>query len=151
MKPLSIGQAARSAGVGVQTVRFYEREGLLEQPDRRPSGFRQYDGDVVQRLKFIRRAKELGFTLKEIAELLSLRLDPAKTSGDVKRRAEAKLTDIESRIRTLRRMHKALSKLTTACSGHGNTSDCPILDALERDPSPSPTSRVVSRSEDRSA
>jgi MerR family mercuric resistance operon transcriptional regulator len=131
MKPLSIGQAARQAGVGVETVRFYEREGLLEQPERRPSGYRQYDSQVVERLRFIRRAKELGFTLKEIAELLSLRLDPTKKSGDVKRRAEAKLADIESKIKTLRRMHKALSKLTAACSGHGKTSDCPILDALE--------------------
>ncbi|MCH8048022.1 MAG: MerR family transcriptional regulator, partial [Planctomycetes bacterium] len=76
---LTIGQLARRAEVGVETVRFYEREGLLEEPARRPSGYRQYDEGVVDRLRFIRRAKQLGFTLKEIRELLSLRLDPATT------------------------------------------------------------------------
>jgi MerR family copper efflux transcriptional regulator len=133
MKPLTIGQVARQAGVGVETVRFYEREGLLAEPQRRPSGYRQYGEEVVARLRFIRRAKELGFTLKEIAELLSLRLDPDAKPADVKRRAEAKLADIEAKVRTLRRMQKALSKLTAACGGHGKIGDCPILDALERD------------------
>ena len=132
MKPLSIGAVAKSSGVGVETVRFYEREGLLEEPARRASGYRQYDQQVVERLRFIRRAKELGFTLKEIGELLSLRLDPSSTAGDVRRRAETKLADIEGKIRTLRRMHKALSKLTMACSGHGSVGECPILEALER-------------------
>ena len=81
MTPLRIGQAAKSAGVGVETIRFYEREGLLRQPVRRGSGYRQYDEETVRRLRFIRRAKELGFTLREIAELLSLRFDPASTSA----------------------------------------------------------------------
>lgn len=132
MKPLTIGQVAKRAGIGVETVRFYEREGLLEEPQRRPSGYRQFDKQIVERLLFIRRAKELGFTLKEIKELLSLRLDPSTTCADVKTRAEAKIADIENKINSLQRMRRALMKLTKACSGSGRTSDCPILDALDR-------------------
>jgi MerR family copper efflux transcriptional regulator len=131
MKPLTIGQVARSAGIGVETVRFYERQGLIEEPARRASGYRQYGEAVVARLGFIRRAKELGFTLKEIGDLLSLRLDASASRTDVKRRAEAKLIDIDERIRTLKRMRKALSKLTAKCSGHGTTSECPILEAMD--------------------
>lgn len=131
MKPLTIGQVAKRTGIGVETVRFYEREGLLEEPARRPSGYRQFDERIVTRLRFIRRAKELGFTLNEIKELLSLKLDPSTTCADVKSRAEAKIKDIDERIRTLERMKQALEKLTRACSGRGTTSNCPILDALD--------------------
>jgi MerR family mercuric resistance operon transcriptional regulator len=131
MKPLTIGEVAKLTGIGVETVRFYEREGLLEEPERRPSGYRQFDERIVTRLRFIRRAKELGFTLKEIKELLSLKLDPSTTCADVKSRAEVKIENIEERIRTLQRMKHALAKLTKACSGRGRTSDCPILDALD--------------------
>ena len=130
MKPLTIGQVARNAGVGVETVRFYERQGLLEEPPRRPSGYRQYGEAVVARLGFIRRAKELGFTLKEIGDLLSLRLDPRGSRADVKRRAKAKITDIDDRIQSLKRMRKALAKLTAKCDGHGTTDECPILEAM---------------------
>lgn len=119
MKPLSIGQVARRAGVGVETVRFYEREGLLEEPARRESGYREYEGSVVARLQFIRRAKELGFTLNEIKELLSLRLDQSTSCADVRGKAEVKIADIEAKIRILQRMKKALVKLTKACSGRG--------------------------------
>ena len=131
MKPLMIGQVARSAGVGVETVRFYERQGLIDEPARRASGYRQYDEAIIARLGFIRRAKELGFTLQEIKDLLSLRLDPAASRADVKRRADAKIADIDQRIRSLRRMRKALAKLNATCSGHGTTNDCPILEALD--------------------
>lgn len=131
MKPLTIGEVAKLTEIGVETVRFYEREGLLEEPERRPSGYRQFDERIVTRLRFIRRAKELGFTLKEIKELLSLKLDPSTTCADVKSRAEVKIENIEERIRTLQRMKHALAKLTKACSGRGRTSDCPILDALD--------------------
>lgn len=130
MKALTIGQVARRTGVGVETVRFYERQGLLEEPARKDSGYRQYEGGVVARLHFIRRAKELGFSLKEIKELLALRVDPTTTCAEVKNRAEAKLADVETKIQALRRMQKVLQKLTTACSGRGPTSECPILDAL---------------------
>jgi len=131
-RSLLIGQVASQAGVGVETIRFYEREGLISQPSRRASGYRRYDAGTVARLQFIRRAKELGFTLKEIATLLSLRHDPETTSADVKREAERKIVDIDAKIRTLQRMKRALRKLTDTCPGHGPTSDCPILEALER-------------------
>lgn len=131
MKTLTIGQVAKQAGIGVETVRFYEREGLLEAPERRPSGYRQFDEGIVARLRFIRRAKELGFTLNEIKELLSLKVDPSSTCADVKKRAEAKITDIDAKIDSLVLMKRALMRLTEACSGRGTTSDCPILDALD--------------------
>lgn len=130
MKPLSIGQIARLAEVGVETVRFYEREGLLSEPSRKASGYRQYDDSAVVRLRFIRQAKELGFTLNEIKELLSLRLDPSTSCADVKNRAEVKIADIETKIRTLQRMKNVLVKLTKSCSGRGPTNECPILQAL---------------------
>ncbi len=131
MKTFTIGQVAREARVGVETVRFYEREGLIEEPSRRASGYRQFDEAVVDRLRFIREAKELGFTLNEIKELLSLKLDPASSCGNVKDRAEVKIADIEEKIRTLQRMKRALVKLTKACSGDGPTSECPILESLD--------------------
>ena len=131
MKSLTIGQVAREAGVGVETVRFYERQGLIEAPTRRASGYRQFDESVVDRLRFIREAKELGFTLGEVKELLSLKLDPSSSCAEVKGRAEAKIADIEEKTRTLQRMKRALAKLTKACSGNGPTSECPILEALE--------------------
>ena len=132
MRPLTIGAVARRAGVGVETVRFYERAGLLEEPARRESGYRQYAEDVVARLRFIRRAKELGFTLKEIRELLGLRIDDTATRSDVRKRAQAKVADIEAKILDLQRMREALLKLTATCRGHGPASDCPILEALDR-------------------
>lgn len=134
MKPLTIGQVAKRAGVGVETVRFYEREGLLEEPIRRSSGYRQYAEDVVARLRFIRRAKELGFSLKEIGDLLALRIDPKATRADVRRQAEAKIADIEAKINDLQRMKSALEKLTVSCRGHGPVKGCPILEALDQSP-----------------
>ena len=131
MPAMTIGQVARQAGVGVETVRFYEREGLLEEPPRRESGYRQYTQDVIGRIQFIKRAKDLGFSLKEIGELLSLRVDPETTCGEVKQRAEAKMADIDAKLRDLQRMKEALATLVAACSGSGPTSQCPILDALE--------------------
>jgi MerR family mercuric resistance operon transcriptional regulator len=131
MRPLTIGQVAKRAGIGIETVRFYERQGLLQKPERKPSGYRQFDQGIVARLRFIRRAKVLGFTLHEIKELLSLKLDPSTTCADVKNRAEAKIADIEAKIDSLTRMKQALVRLTKACRGRGATSDCPILDALD--------------------
>ena len=131
MNTLTIGKVAQRAGVGIETVRFYEREGLIEDPPRGPSGYRHYSESVVPRLLFIRRAKELGFTLKEIKELLSLRLDPDTTCADVRERAEGKIADIEEKIRSLRRMKKALIKLTESCRGLGPVDACPILEALD--------------------
>ena len=127
---MTIGQLARSAGVGIETVRFYERQGLLEEPARKESGYRHYSDEVVARLRFIRRAKELGFSLKEIGELLALRIEPETTCAEVKRKAQAKLADIESKIGDLQRMQKALLKLAAICKGRGPINACPILDAL---------------------
>ncbi len=131
MTTLTIGKAAHRAGVGVETIRFYEREGLIEEPPRGPSGYRHYPEPVVQRLLFIRRAKELGFTLNEIKDLLSLRRDSGSTCADVKERAESKIASVEEKIRVLRSMKKALVKLTESCNGRGPVNECPILDSLD--------------------
>lgn len=131
MESLTIGQVARSAGVGVETVRFYEREGLIAEPPRRPSGYRQYPPDVVRRIRFIKRAKDLGFTLAEIGELLSLRIAPETTCADVRDRAVVKIADIDGKLLALQRMKEALVRLTKACTGSGPTTECPILEALD--------------------
>ena len=131
MKPMTIGQVAKQTAVGIETIRFYERQGLIEEPPRRDSGYRQYSEDVIARIEFIKRAKELGFSLKEIHELFSLRVDHDTSCGDVRNRAEAKIVDTQEKIRELQRIKKALTKLATACTGRGPTSECPILDALE--------------------
>ena len=134
MKPLTIGQVAKCSGLGIETVRFYEREGLLVKPARTPSGYRQFDEEVIARLQFIQRAKELGFTLNEIKELLSLRVDPVTSCEDVRARAEVKIADVEDKIRTLQRVKKALVRLTQECCEKGGGSECPILDALDGRP-----------------
>lgn len=131
MNGLTIGRVAREAHVAIDTVRYYEREGLLEKPARTSSGYRQYPADAVARLRFIRQAKDLGFTLSEIRELLALKVAPGKSCADVRARAEAKITDIEQRLAQLNRMKRALAKLAASCSGRGPTSKCPILDAME--------------------
>lgn len=131
MKSLTIGKVAERAGIGVETVRFYEREGLLIEPRRSASGYRQFDEDVVRRLEFISRAKELGFTLNEIKELLFLRVGPDTCCQDVKAKADAKIADIDTKVATLRKMKKALVRLSTACGEKEPTADCPILEALE--------------------
>ena len=128
---MTIGQVARQAGVGVETIRFYEREGLIDEPARRDSGYRQYSPDVVKRILFIKRAKELGFSLKEVQELLTLRVEPSSTCADVKRRTEAKIADVERKIEDLLQMKQALVKVVGLCSGDGSLSACPILDALD--------------------
>lgn len=137
MKTFTIGQVAREAGVGVETVRFYEREGLIEAPSRRASGYRQYGDETVVVLKFIRRAKELGFTLKEIRSLMDLRLDSSASRGDVRQLAQEKVADIETRIHDLQRMRDTLVILIRKCSGRGKVPGCPILHAMEDDEIPS--------------
>ena len=129
--PLTIGQVAKRSGIGLETVRFYERKGLVEEPPRTDSGYRQYPEDVVARIRFIRRAKELGFKLSEISELLSLRVDPDTTCPDVRKQTELKITDVEERIRALQKIKTALKKLAASCVGTGPTSECPILEALD--------------------
>lgn len=128
---LTIGKVARSTGLAIDTVRFYEKEGLLDKPARTASGYRHYSSDAVARLRFIRQAKQLGFSLNEIKELLALRVAPGKSCRDVKARAERKIADIDGRIAALKRMKGALTKLAAACSGRGPTSECPIIETLE--------------------
>ena len=128
---LSIGQLARSCNLGIEAIRFYEREGLLPTPQRTPAGYRQFPIDSVQRLNFIRRAKDLGFTLSEIRELLALHDDPHGDRAQVKALTESKLAQIERKIHDLTRMRDALSHLAAECSGVGPISGCPIIQALE--------------------
>ncbi len=128
---LTIGQVAQLAGVGVETVRFYERQGLVEDPPRTKSGYRQYSSGVIDRIRFIKQSRALGFSLKETKELLNLRLKTKSTRGEVKKRAEAKMAEINEKIQSLKRMEDALRKLVAACSGNGPAIESPILDALE--------------------
>lgn len=130
MESLTIGQLAQRAGVGVETIRFYEREGLISEPPRRPSGYRDYPFETVARIVFIRRAKDLGFTLKEINELLELRVRPRRNCGQVKQSADTKIADIDGKIASLRRMRRALKDLTKACEERTPTTECPILASL---------------------
>lgn len=132
METLSIGQVAKRAGVGVETVRFYEREGLLEEPPRRASGYRQYSEEVVSRLRFIKRAQQLGFSLKEISELLLLRVDDQTSCTEVKQRTEAKIAEVERKLVELQRMRQALLQLHSLCTGSGPIGRCPMLDALNQ-------------------
>lgn len=131
MDVLTIGRVARGAGLAIDTVRYYEREGLLDKPARTGSGYRQYSADAVTRLRFIRQAKELGFSLHEIKELLSLRVTPGKSCADVRAHAEHKIADVDRRIASLKRVRGALARLASACSGKGPVSQCPILEALD--------------------
>jgi len=128
---MTIGELARRARVNVQTVRYYERRGLLAEPPRRDSGYRDYDEATLDRLRFIRRAQELGFTLTEIRELLEIRLDPETTAADVKGRATRKIEEIDAKMHDLERIRHALSHLAGQCrGGHGPTGDCPLLEEL---------------------
>lgn len=131
---MRIGEVAKAAEVGIDAVRFYEREGLLPAPARRPSGYRDYSPDAVLDLRFIRRAKQLGFSLREVSELLSINREPDASAGDVKKLAEEKLADLEDKIRSLQRMKQALREVANSCPGSGPTSACPILRSLTEDP-----------------
>ncbi len=128
-RTLRSGEVAAEAGVNVETLRYYERRGLLKEPKRLPSGYRQYTMEAVRVVRFIKRAQELGFTLKECEELLLLRDDQTRACADVQAAALAKAKAIEGKMRDLRRMKKALTRLVESCSG-GSTPECPILDAL---------------------
>jgi MerR family mercuric resistance operon transcriptional regulator len=127
---LTISRLAKQSGVKVETVRYYEHLGLLKKPPRSTAGYRLYPIEAARRILFIKQAQLLGFSLKEILELLSLRVDPHTTCGDIKRRAESKLASIEEKIQSLQRMKQALMKVSASCRGRGPTSECPILEAL---------------------
>jgi MerR family copper efflux transcriptional regulator len=127
---MTISQAARRAGCGVETIRFYERQGLIERPPKPAAGFRRYPSAIVDRVRFIRQAQGLGFSLREIDELLSLRTDPAADCADVRARASAKFDEVTRKIAQLERVREALGELIEACPGHGAARTCSILEAL---------------------
>ncbi len=128
---LTIGKLAARGGVSVQTVRYYERSGLLPKPARAASGYRLYEHDAIGRLTFIKQAQQLGFSLSEIQDLLSLRMQSGTTCADVRQRAREKILGVSKKIEDLQRIRSALTKLAAACRGKGPTADCPILEALE--------------------
>jgi len=128
MSNFSIGKLADSAGVAIDTVRYYERNGLLQPAGRLASGYRRYGEAELRRLRFIRRAKALGFSLEDIRTLLELSAE--RSVAKVKRAAQLKLADIEARIAELERVGAGLRKLIAACPGHGRAEACPILNAL---------------------
>jgi len=128
---LTIGRLAKEAQVNVQTIRYYERRGLLRDPERTASNYRVYGRDTLRRVRFIKRAQDLGFTLNEIKELLELRASPRSSCEDVRARSHAKIRDIDEKVRTLEAMRKALAKLVRTCSGRGPVTECPILESLE--------------------
>lgn len=131
-KGLSAGALAREAGVNVETLRYYERRGLLPLPPRTEAGYRRYPAETVRRLRFMKRAQALGFSLEEIRDLLGLRVRPrGRSCAEVRRCASAKAAEVETKIHDLRRMKRALDRLVAACAGRGPVGTCPILDALE--------------------
>lgn len=131
MNGLRTSDVAKQADVNLETIRFYERKGLIPKPPRTTSGYRTFSPEMVRRVRFIRRAQELGFSLKEIKELLALRVDPATTCADVRQQAEAKVSDIDEKIRTLQSMKRVLTRLVATCPSRGTIRECPILDSLD--------------------
>ena len=134
MPTFSIGQLAKRAGVAIDTVRYYERNAMLTPAGRLESGYRRYGETELKRLRFIRRAKLLGFTLADIRELLSL--SDERNVAKVKLAAEAKLADVEGRMAELERIRNGLRTLVAACPGHGRAEACPILNALNEEGTP---------------
>lgn len=128
---LKIGEVAERGGVNLQTIRYYEREKLLPEPPRLASGYRVYPDQTVRRIRFIKRAQEIGFTLAEIRELLAIRISADRDSSDVRTLAQTKISDIDEKIQTLQRMKKALGRITQRCSGCGPASECPILESID--------------------
>jgi Hg(II)-responsive transcriptional regulator len=131
MERLTIGEVAKQANVRIETLRYYERTGLVARPPRSESNYRLYPQETVRRVQFIKRAQELGFSLKEIMELLALRATPETPCADIRTRALGKITAIEEKIRVLHAMKHALAQLVAACSGQGEITDCPILASLD--------------------
>jgi Hg(II)-responsive transcriptional regulator len=128
---MTVGQLARRAGVHIETVRYYERRGLLPDPERTDSGYRRYEPDAVARLRFIKRAQGLGFTLHEVEELLTLRVRHEGACEAVGRRTREKVALVRQKIRELQAMERSLTRLAAACEAQRRTDDCPILHALE--------------------
>ena len=134
---LTIGQVAEAAEVNIQTIRYYERRGLFPEPRRSSSGYRQYTEDAVGRIRFIKQAQELGFSLQEIQELLGLRVQHGAACDVIARRTATKIVVVEQKIRDLQRMRRTLEQLVEACAARRPTDECPILEALADDGVPS--------------
>ena len=130
MAALTRGTLAKQAGVNGETLRYYEREGLLPEPKRSESGYRLYREDDVKRVRFIKRAQELGFNLREIKELLALTAEDDNSVQDVKKLSQQKIHEIQEKIDSLEAMKKTLTKLVRACSGKGKVEHCPIIQSL---------------------
>lgn len=130
MSGFTIGQAAKAAHVNVETIRFYERQGLVVQPPTPSQGYREYDSETVERVRFIRQAQEIGFSLREVRELVALRSDPRGDCADVRARATAKLDVVNAKIAQLHRVRSALETLIAACPGKGAVWSCSILGEL---------------------
>jgi MerR family transcriptional regulator, copper efflux regulator len=135
MDGFSIGELAKQANVHVETLRYYERRGLIPKPHRTVSNYRVYSSENLRRVKFIKQAQELGFSLNEIKKLLALRATPRARCADVRTYAAHKIEDIDGKIRSLARMRKTLEKLIAECSGDGPATLCPILESLDSEPS----------------
>lgn len=131
MESFTIGHLAKRANVNLETIRFYERKGLLPEPPRNISGHRQYSNKDLKRITFIKRTQSIGFSLQEICDLLSLKLESGKTCEDVKKSVRTKLIDINEKIRTLQGMREVLQRLEADCPGKGSLNDCPILETLD--------------------
>jgi len=127
---MTIGQAAALAELPVATVRYYEMRGLIPEPPRTASGYRQYPSEAVDRLRFVRRAQALGFALEEIGELLDLRVDDGAACEAVEARTRSKLADVRGRIEALRRLEAVLEDLASSCRSRTPTDECPVLDTL---------------------
>lgn len=132
MQAFTISKAAHEAGVGVETIRFYERRGLIEQPDKPGhTGYRRYSAETVRRIRFIRKAQQIGFSLREIQELLWLRADPSADCGDVRQKAASKINEVDEKISELKKIRKALERVIADCPGQGALKGCTILEALQ--------------------
>ncbi len=132
MKNLTVGRLSRTVGINVETVRYYENIGLMPKPERKESGYRIYSDSDVERLRFIKNSKLLGFTLKEIKELLLLRIDEDTTCDDLKEKAERKIEEVNLKIEELKKIKRALEKLAQQCHVNAPKSECPILENLEK-------------------
>jgi len=130
MEKLSIGELAKQANVNIETIRYYERRGLISEPPRNKSGHRQFSQETVKRTDFIKRCQTLGFSLKEIEEILELRISPESTCAEMKSRVAEKLTDVDRKIHELTQIRDALSRLMKKCTGKGPSGSCPILEEL---------------------
>jgi Hg(II)-responsive transcriptional regulator len=122
-----IGHVAKASGTGIETIRFYERSGLIDEPPRRESGYREYPGETIARLRFIKRAKALGFSLKEISDLLALSKSGKGSCGNVRKRAQEKQRQIEKMIADLKSIQIALGEFVSTCEKRNPSDACPFL------------------------